>query len=385
MNERQASSSSLKVCYFGTYRAEYSRNRIMIEGLRQAGVEVIECHEQLWKGIEDRVQAASGGWRRPEFWQRVLRAYLRLIKRHRQIGDYDVMLVGYPGQMDVFLARFLSRRRGKPLAWDIFMSIYLIALERGLEQRSRFSIDLIRQIERRALSLPDLLIQDTADYVDWFHSTYGVSKERFRLVPTGADERVFKPLPGTRIGEDTFLVLYYGTFIPNHSVETMLEAANILSQDGSIRFEFIGDGPERNKVQARAEQLKLPNVAFIPWMEQGQLAARTAQADILLGAFGNTPQSLMTVQNKIYEGLAMSKAVITGDSPAIRKAMTHREHIYLCERENPAALAEAILGLRDDPELHEQLGKAGHCLFEERYSLAQIGRLAASYLLVLTH
>jgi hypothetical protein len=24
----------LRVCYFGTYRAEYSRNRIMIEGLR---------------------------------------------------------------------------------------------------------------------------------------------------------------------------------------------------------------------------------------------------------------------------------------------------------------------------------------------------------------
>jgi hypothetical protein len=46
-------------------------------------------------------------------------------------------------------------------------------------------VNLLRQIERRALALPDLLIQDTADYVDWLHETYGVSKERFRLVPTG--------------------------------------------------------------------------------------------------------------------------------------------------------------------------------------------------------
>ena len=55
MSERQ-----LCVCYFGTCRENYSRNQIMVEGLRRNGVEVIECHEKLWEGIEDRVQAASG-------------------------------------------------------------------------------------------------------------------------------------------------------------------------------------------------------------------------------------------------------------------------------------------------------------------------------------
>ena len=371
----------LRVCYFGTYRAEYSRNRIMIEGLRRAGVEVIECQEQLWKSIEDRVQTASGGWRQPKFWWRLLRAYLRLIKRHSQIGEYDVLVVGYPGQMDVFLARFLSRRRGKALVWDIFMSIYLIALERGLDKRSRFSVNTLRRLEQRALALPDLLIQDTEDYVDWFHINYGITQERFRLVPTGADERVYQPSPPRLKQDGSLLVIYYGTFIPNHSVDTMLEAAGLLSREGAIRFEFIGDGPERDRIQARAERLRLGNVTFIPWMENKDLAERAAQADILLGAFGNTPQSQMTVQNKIYEGLAMGKAVITGDSPAIRRAMAHGEHIYLCERKNPAALAEAILALRDSPHLREQLERGGQCLFKEKYSIKQIGLLAAAHLL----
>jgi glycosyltransferase involved in cell wall biosynthesis len=375
LKERQ-----LRVCYFGTYRAEYSRNRIMIEGLRRAGVEVIECQEQLWKGIEDRVQAASGGWKQPAFWWRVLRAYLRLIRRHSRVGAYDVMVAGYPGQMDVFLARLLSRRRDKPLAWDIFMSIYLVALERGLEQRSRFTVNLLRQIERRALALPDLLIQDTADYVDWLHETYGVSKERFRLVPTGADERIYRPIPPEKQVDEGLLVIYYGTFIPNHGVGTILEATHLLSREAGLRFQFIGDGPEREEAQAKARALQLENVNFIPWMEQSELAKRSGQAGILLGAFGNTPQSLMTVQNKIYEGLAMGKAVITGDSPAVRAAMSHGEHIYLCERDNPAALARAILALRDDPGLRERLGQNGRCLFNEKFSMDQIGRLAASHL-----
>ncbi len=67
------SLQGLRVVYFGTYRAEYARNQIMIEGLRRVGIEVIECHVALWTGVEDRVRAASGGWMSPRFWGRILR------------------------------------------------------------------------------------------------------------------------------------------------------------------------------------------------------------------------------------------------------------------------------------------------------------------------
>jgi glycosyltransferase involved in cell wall biosynthesis len=375
---------SLRVCFFGTYRAEYSRNRIMIEGLRQAGVEVIECHEQLWKGIPDRVETASGGWMQPGFWWRVVKAYQRLLKQHRQIQDYDVMVVGYPGQMDVFLARILSRQRQRPLVWDVFMSIYLIAVERGLDQRSRISVNLLKGLERRALSLPDLLIQDTSDYVDWFHKTYGIPPERFRLVPTGADDRIYRPQVVSR-DDVIFQVIYYGTFIPNHGVDQMIAAASLLANDSTIFFTFIGDGPDRVQAQTRAQQLDLSNVEFIPWMEPDELASRAGQADVILGAFGTTPQSMMTVQNKIFEGLAMGKAVITGDSHAVRAAMRHGEHVFLCARENPPALAQAIRALRDYPDLRNHIGQNGSRLFQEHYSLAQIGQQMTTHLRQVIH
>ncbi|MEX1018056.1 MAG: hypothetical protein WDZ49_00275, partial [Litorilinea sp.] len=127
---RLMAGSPLRVCYFGAYRDEYSRNRIMIEGLRRNGVDVQICHETLWHGIEDRVQATQGGWRSPAFLGRVLRSYARLAWRGLRLrGRYDVMVVGYPGQFDVWLARLLTWLHGTRLAWDIFMSIYLIALE----------------------------------------------------------------------------------------------------------------------------------------------------------------------------------------------------------------------------------------------------------------
>lgn len=368
-------SHPLRVLYFGTYRANYSRNRILIEGLRRNGVQVMECHETLWHGVEDRVQAVSGGWKHPSFWWRIFRAYARLLWKYRQIDDYDVMVVGYPGHLDVFLARLLTWLHGKPLVWDIFMSIYLIALERGLESKSRFGVSALRQVERLACHLPNRLVIDTKEYARWFEQTHNVPGERFTLIPTGADDRIFRPLATSSLKSrgDLFQVLYYGSFIPNHGVLTIVEAAKLLAKIPDIRFEFVGHGPLRKEAEQLAVQLQLANVAFTDWLAPEILRRRIAQADLCLGAFGNTPQSLMTVQNKIYECLAMARPVTTGDGPAIREAMIHGQHIWLCPRENPKALAEAIQVLRAQPELRKALGRQGHTLFLKSYTVQRNG------------
>jgi glycosyltransferase involved in cell wall biosynthesis len=370
----------LRVCYFGTFRDGYSRNQIMIEGLRRNGVEVIECHARLWRGIQDRVQTASGGWWRPTFVARVVRAYGSLWRAHRKIPDYDVMVLGYPGQLDVFLARALTRLRRKPLALDVFMSLYLIASERGLTARHALTARLIYVLEKLALSWPDLLIQDTAEYVQWFEEVYGLDPARFRLVPTGADDRIFHPTEERKRNDEGFRALYYGTFIPNHGVRHIVQAARILQDTPGIHFELVGDGPTKAQAEALAQEYGLTNVTFVGWLDKGALLRKAAGADVCLGVFGTTPQSMMTVQNKIYEGLAMSKPVITGDSPTVRRDLVHGEHLYLCKRANPQSLADAVRALEAAPDLRRRLAENGHRLFQEQFDLQHNGARFAAHL-----
>ncbi len=372
---------ALRVCYFGTYRKNYSRNRILINGLRRNGVTVIECHETLWQGIDDRVDIVSGGWKQPAFWGRILRTYGRLLRRYWSIRHaYDILIVGYPGQFDIFLGRLLSWWQGKPLVWDVFMSIYLIALERGLDRKSKLAVQLLRGLEWLACRLPDRLILDTAAYVAWFQQVHGVDPARFRLVPTGADSDQFAAVPSpqaTTLADElspaSCRVLYYGTFIPNHGVPTMVEAARLLAEDEWIHFVFIGQGPERAAVERLVEEYQLSNLTLIDWLSQDELVQQIATADIILGAFGTTPQSLMTVQNKIYEGLAMGKAVLSGDAPAVRQALVAGEEIYLCARNDGAALATAIRHLAADPLLRANLATAGQQRFLRDYAIAPLG------------
>lgn len=363
----------MRVCYFGTYRASYSRNQIMIEGLRRNGAEVIECHAPLWHSIEDRVQVASGGWLAPSFVIRLAGVYWQLLKLHRKAGNYDVMVLGYPGQLDAYLARLLTWLQRKPLVMDVFMSIYLIAQERGLTDKHAITGRLIYWVERLSLLLPDRLIQDTAEYAAWFQRTFKLDPNRFRLVPTGADDRVFRPVAAPGREDGCFRVLYYGTFIPNHGVEHIIEAARILKDHPDIQFELIGEGPTRAQAMTLAKDYDLVNVTFGSWLDKQSLPRKVAAADVCLGVFGTTPQSLMTIQNKIYEGLAMAKPVITGDSPTVRQSLVHGEHIYLCERANPQSLADALRTLKADPCLCQRLADEGYKLYRAQFDLGQNG------------
>jgi len=221
----------------------------MVAALKSAGVDVTICHENLWYSIEDREKVTAGGWRSPKFWWRVIKAYTKLIIKSFSIRKFDVMVLGYPGQFDVFLARFICALRRKPLVLDVLMSLYLVAsAERFLEGSKNSAVNFIKRAEKKALDIPDLLIQDTPQYVEWLHQIYGITTDRFKLVPIGADDNIFKPTDQIEITKDKFRILYYGTFIANHGLDLLIQAIELLASINDIEFLFVGEGPEKARI-----------------------------------------------------------------------------------------------------------------------------------------
>ena len=369
----------MKVCYFGTYRAGYNRNNIMIAALKSAGVEVLECHENLWTSIEDRENITKGGWRNPAFWWRVIKAYVKLFFRSFAIGKFDIMVLGYPGQFDTFLGKIVCFFRGKPLVLDVLMSLYLVAMERKLDNSRHSAVNFLFRIEKTVLKIPDLLIHDTPQYVAWLSDTFGVEPNRFRLVPIGADDSIFKPVEQVSVNKEKFKVLYYGTFIPNHGLKHIVEAAKLLSNQSDIEITFIGEGPEKSRIVEFVEENSLENVQFLPWCSQEELVEKINGADVCLGAFGSTPQSLMTVQNKIYECMACGKTIINGTSPAIIGQFTDEVELKICER-NAEAIAEAILYLKSKPDLVVSIGARARQTFLDNYSIEALGKTYRGHL-----
>lgn len=372
----------MKVCYFGTYDVEQSRNNVIIQGLRQNGVEVVECHARLWRNTADKIRSARRGLFNPGLLGRALGSYLRLLQRYVKIGDYDVMVVGYAGHFDLFLAKLLTIFSRRPLVFDALLSLTETVVEdRGLIQPGSLLARLVYLVDKYACRLADLVLLDTQAHVQHFQRDLDVRLDKLRWVPVGADEVYCRePLP---LGEsDPFRVVYFGQYIPLHGVNYIVEAAKLLEKGPDIRFELVGDGQTYSQASSLAERLRVKNLIFHrTWLPPEDLIAEhIAPADVCLGAFGDSPKARRVVPIKVFVALAMGKPVITGDSPAAREVLNHGTDAILCEMADPQALAQAILLLKRDRPLREKIAEQGYLSFQSKFSSQVIGATVMNYL-----
>jgi glycosyltransferase involved in cell wall biosynthesis len=371
----------MHICYFGTYDKSYPRNRIIIEGLKKNGIEVDECHVPLWHNTNDKVNISTGKWFSIRFLFRTLKAYSELIIRHGfKLRKYDAVILGYSGQIDAVLAKILTSIWGIPLILDVFISIFLAFNERGLNQSRPITTKIIYDIEKAACKLADWLFIDTSLYADFLCQTYNLPKDKIKVVPLGANENIFFPVSSQET-TNIFRILYFGKFIPLHGTDVIIKAAHLLRQDKDIHFRMHGEGPLKKRALEKTTKLGLNNVTFTDWISDPEaLSYEFAPYDVCLGAFGGTQVAQMTIQNKIYEGLAMRKAVITGDSLAVENKFESYKHLIVCSDNDPEVLANAIRLLRDDRQLCHRIANAGYQEFIDHYTTAAIGRQVLTYL-----
>ena len=338
----------MKVLYFGIYNPDYARNRVLIKGLKQNGVEVKECRDNS-KGP--------------------LKSINLFFKYLRFIGTFDAVIVGFPGQEVMFLARFLTR---KPIIFDAFTSHFGgYILDRRYYPPESFRAKYYRFLDKWSCKLADLVLLDTNTHIDFFVREFGLSKKKFRRVFVGTDSSVFYPRQQLRTSNH-FQIHFHGNYIPLQGVQYIIQAAKLLEGE-NIQFNLIGRGQTFEEDRGLAEKLELKNINFIDSVPYEKLPDYIADADLCLGIFGDSPKTGLVIPNKVFEAMAMAKPIITADTPAVRELFTDRENIFLCRRADPRELADAILQLKQNNELRRSISNGAYKLFKSRASEGVIG------------
>src|SRR3990172_8876795 len=160
-----------------------------------------------------------------------------LIKQYRRVGNYDVLIVGYAGHIDIFLAKILNLFRKKPLIFDAFLSLYDTAvMDRKIVSRNSLKARLLWQVDRWACRGADAGLPDPQGPVEYFVRGFRLPPEKFFAVPVGSSMKTQGNPPISQIplnppllkGEiGGFTVLYFGSYIPLHGVDVILKAAKI--------------------------------------------------------------------------------------------------------------------------------------------------------------
>ena len=175
----------MRVLYFGTYERSYPRNAQVISCLRRAGVEVVERHEPVWEEQEHKFGAGVGSA------VRLAAAEVRLRRRVESDSDsqFDAVLVGYPGHLDLGAARRIAGSR--PVVFNPLVSLSdTLVGDRGRFRPGSVPARMLQAIDRRAFRAANLVVADTAAQAEFFLT---LGARRVDVCFVGAEERVFRP------------------------------------------------------------------------------------------------------------------------------------------------------------------------------------------------
>jgi glycosyltransferase involved in cell wall biosynthesis len=369
------------ICFFGTYNRQHTVSGILRSACREAGVEVVECHRPLWEETRDKMRDYFGGWSLAKLGLRYLGAALSLAREWRRWGHAaPAALIGFNGQLDVLLLRWLSGRRYPIILAPLVTITETLVDDRCLFHPNSAPAKLARWLDRWTLQTASLILIDTEAHRQYLIDRFAVDPGRVATWHLGADLEAFPPRPVAGGSTSSCTVLFYGQFLPLHGVDVIVRAAHLLRDVPQIRFRLIGTGPERACTMVFAEKHCPHTVSFVDWVHYRQLAAELATCDLALGIFGTSEKARMVIPNKVYQAASVGCAIITEDSPAVREVFRDNETLRLTQAGDARALAATIRELAGDVAQRRRLAECAQTLMRERFHPARQGELLGAIL-----
>lgn len=324
---------------------------------------VTYIHTQLegGRGAEDLVWEASDA----------------LERRFRALGAGIVQAAS--NSRNALPALIAARRVGARFIYEVRGLWELTAASRfsGWEQTERYRLD--RDLEVLIASQADHVLTITQGVAGELMKD-GVSPDRLSLLPNAVDPEIFRPMPKDpalleqlKISEDDFVIVYAGSLTVYEGLDDVIAALPRLLQAGiQPRFIVAGDGEYRQHMQTLAASLGVGDrVTFTGRVRPDEIQAYLSLADVVTIPRKPLKVCMVVSPLKPFEAMAMEKAVILSDLPALTEIVEDGKTGLICKAADPADLAAVLERLARTPDLRGELGRAARRWVVEKRSWAQ--------------
>ncbi len=152
---------------------------------------------------------------------------------------------------------------------------------------------------------------------------------------------------------DGFLLTYAGNVGLSQNLDTAIEAVAEAGSD--FRLLIVGHGASRPRLEDLAAELAPDRVTFRDPVPPAEAARHLRASDALLVSLGDSPALGKTIPIKLYDYCAVGRPVVVAAPGEARRIAEDRGVAMVAAPGDRTSLLEAIVALRDRPELGEQL------------------------------
>lgn len=201
--------------------------------------------------------------------------------------------------------------------------------------------------------------------------TREIPAEKLGTIHDGFDpERIAPPMPDARNAfaaehnpDGRFVVQYAGNMGLSHPFDSILEAAIGMGGHRDLQFQFIGDGPQRRRIQERMPS----NAKLFDYQPANRLWEVLHSADVCLISQQNEMFD-KALPYKVYGILAAAKpAIFIGNQQSeIVRWLNDNDAGLVVPQDDADALINAIKLLKEDRNRAADMGRNGRALLDTR-------------------
>lgn len=218
---------------------------------------------------------------------------------------------------------------------------------------------------RLLLNASDRIVAPSNAYREDVAMIFPHLREKMVSIHNGVDLTEFESPSGTRqCAERSRYLLCVAMHNEKKGIDVLLQGfARIQNNHPLLRLVLAGDGPLRPQFEKLASSLGIAErVDFLGRQNRRQVMDLLRGCEIFVLASRSEPFGIV-----LLEAMACQKPIISTRVGGIPEIIEHKENGILIPPDNPAALAEALTVLLDDPQLRTTIASQGFKTVHQRF------------------
>lgn len=201
-----------------------------------------------------------------------------------------------------------------------------------------------------------------------------VSADRVSMIPNMAkigefwprqkNERLRKDLG---LKENAFKIIHFGSIGLANGIKTVIESAEILKDDKTVEFVFIGGGSQEKELKDDCERKGLRNVYFLGGFPMKETSEIVNLCDVSIVSFLDIPILYTNSPNKLFDSLSAGKPVIVNSKGWTKDLVEKYNCGFYVDPHRPEDFVRKIKWLQANADVATEMGRESRLLAETEF------------------
>lgn len=299
----------------------------------------------------------------------------------KKIKKPDVIITSSPTFFSIFSGYWYSLVKRAPFILEIRDLWPAAMIELGVMEKGIIT-NILEKMELFFYRKSKRLIMVTKSFKENVASR-GIDGDKVYVITNGVNQELFYPRKKSisiidKYGlEDKFVISYVGAHGISQNLSTILEVAKSLEDENDIELLFIGEGAEKDQLKNIAHEKNITNVQFIDAQPKEMIPGFYNTSDICLIPLKNIEIFKTFIPSKMFEIMACGVPIVASLEGEAADILNESKAAIVVNPDNPEEIRRAIISLKKDKNLRNQMKICGPVFVNKHYSRK---KLAERYL-----